>query len=44
MVLAAASDHPAIVNMFATQALEKRGLATRMSIAAQNSPSEVFRF
>ena len=38
------NNHPAIVNMFATQALESRGLATRMSIATQNSPSEVFRF
>jgi phosphoribosyl 1,2-cyclic phosphodiesterase len=38
------NNHPAIVTMFATQALEKRGLATRMSIATQNAPSEVFRF
>jgi phosphoribosyl 1,2-cyclic phosphodiesterase len=38
------NNHPAIVNMFATQALEQRGLATRMSIATQNAPSEVFSF
>jgi hypothetical protein len=38
------NNHPAIVNMFATQALETRGLATRMSIATQNAPSEVFSF
>jgi len=38
------NNHPAIVNMFASQALEKRGLATRLAIAAQNKPTEVFQF
>src|ERR1035438_9394902 len=35
---------PAIVQMVATEALERRGLETRLSIAAQNTPSEVFQF
>jgi len=30
--------------MFATQALEHRGLRTRLSIATQHTPSEVFQF
>ena len=38
------NNHPAIVNMFASQALEKRGLATRLVIATQNTPTEVFSF
>jgi phosphoribosyl 1,2-cyclic phosphodiesterase len=38
------NNHPAIVNMFASQALEGRGLRTNLSIATQNAPSEVFRF
>jgi len=38
------NNHPAIVNMFATQALERRGLETRLSIAAQHRPTEVFQF
>ncbi len=38
------NNHPAIVNMFATQALEKRGLATRLAIATQSTPTEVFSF
>jgi len=38
------NNHPAIVNMFAAQALEKRGLATRLAIATQNAPTEVFSF
>lgn len=38
------NNHPAIVQMFASEALEKRGLTTRLSIATQNAPSEVFQF
>jgi phosphoribosyl 1,2-cyclic phosphodiesterase len=38
------NNHPAIVNMFASEALERRGLRTNLSIATQNAPSEVFRF
>ncbi len=38
------NNHPAIVEMIASQALEQRGLATRLSIAAQRIPSEVFQF
>jgi hypothetical protein len=30
--------------MVAAEALEKRGLETRLSIAAQHTPSEVFQF
>ena len=38
------NNHPEIVRLFASQALEGRGLRTRLSIAGQHSPSEVFRF
>ena len=38
------NNHPAIVSMFASQALESRGLETRLAIATQGTPSEVFRF
>jgi phosphoribosyl 1,2-cyclic phosphodiesterase len=38
------SNHPALVRMIAAEALERRGLPTRLSIAAQNEPSEVFQF
>jgi phosphoribosyl 1,2-cyclic phosphodiesterase len=38
------NNHPEIVRMMATQALEERGLNTRLSIAAQHSPSDVFQF
>jgi len=38
------NNHPAIVNMFATQALDQRGLRTRLAIATQHVPSEVFQF
>jgi phosphoribosyl 1,2-cyclic phosphodiesterase len=38
------NNHPAIVRMIATQALEQRGLNTRLSIAQQRSPSEVFQY
>jgi hypothetical protein len=38
------NNHPAIVQMFASQALEKRGLSTKLAIATQNTPSAVFSF
>jgi phosphoribosyl 1,2-cyclic phosphodiesterase len=38
------NNHPAIVNMFASQALESRGLATRLCIATQGKPTEIFQF
>lgn len=38
------NNHPAIVSMMATQALEGRGLRTSLHIAQQNTPSEVFQF
>jgi phosphoribosyl 1,2-cyclic phosphodiesterase len=38
------NNHPAIVGMVAAQALEWRGLDTRMSIASQHTPSEVMQF
>jgi len=38
------NNHPAIVNMFASQALEQRGLRTRLAIASQHTPTEVFQF
>jgi phosphoribosyl 1,2-cyclic phosphodiesterase len=38
------NNHPAIVQMIATQSLEERGLATRLAIAEQHRPSEVFVF
>jgi phosphoribosyl 1,2-cyclic phosphodiesterase len=38
------NNHPAIVQMVATEALQQRGLETRLSIAAQQTPSEVFQF
>jgi phosphoribosyl 1,2-cyclic phosphodiesterase len=38
------NNHPAIVQMFASQALESRGLATHLAIATQNKPTEVYRF
>lgn len=38
------NNHPEIVRIIAEQSLEARGLRTELSIAAQNSPSEVFRF
>jgi phosphoribosyl 1,2-cyclic phosphodiesterase len=42
--LSAHNNHPAIVQMIAREALERRGLRTRLSIATQQSPSEVFQF
>jgi phosphoribosyl 1,2-cyclic phosphodiesterase len=38
------NNHPEIVRMFASEALERRGLATRLSLATQRTPSEVFQF
>jgi hypothetical protein len=38
------NNHPAIVQMIASQALERRGLTTRLSIAQQRNPSEVFQY
>jgi phosphoribosyl 1,2-cyclic phosphodiesterase len=38
------NNHPEIVRMFATEALERRGLATELSLATQRTPSEVFQF
>jgi len=38
------NNHPAIVRLVASQALEQRGLETRLSIAEQSRPSEVFQF
>ena len=38
------NNHPAIVQMFATEALARRGLTTNLSIATQNAPTEVFEF
>jgi phosphoribosyl 1,2-cyclic phosphodiesterase len=38
------NNHPAIVQLVAAEALERRGLETRLSIATQMSPSEVFQF
>lgn len=38
------NNHPEIVRDLATQALDGRGLHTRLTIASQHDPSEVFRF
>ncbi|MGB7719832.1 MAG: MBL fold metallo-hydrolase [Bryobacteraceae bacterium] len=38
------NNPPAIVRMIATQALEQRGLTTRLSIAEQRRPTEVFQY
>lgn len=38
------NNHPEIVRLFATQALGGRGLGTQLTLAAQDSPSEVFQF
>jgi phosphoribosyl 1,2-cyclic phosphodiesterase len=38
------NNHPEIVRMIAAQALDERGLETRVAIAAQHDPSEVYRF
>jgi phosphoribosyl 1,2-cyclic phosphodiesterase len=38
------NNHPAIVGMVASQALEARGLSTRVDIAQQHTPSDVYQF
>jgi hypothetical protein len=38
------NNHPELVRMSAASALERRGLETRLVIAEQNHPSEVFTF
>jgi phosphoribosyl 1,2-cyclic phosphodiesterase len=38
------NNHPEIVRLVATQALERRSLPVRLSIALQKQPSEVFEF
>ncbi len=38
------NNHPEIVRMVAAQSIEQRGLATQLSIAEQNRPSEVLQF
>jgi hypothetical protein len=38
------NNHPEIVRLMATQALERRGLSTPLDIASQTQPTEVFHF
>jgi phosphoribosyl 1,2-cyclic phosphodiesterase len=38
------NNHPEIVRLTASQALEGRGLETRLAIASQHAPSEVYQF
>lgn len=38
------NNHPEIVRLVATQALERRGLSTPLEIASQSRPTEVYRF
>jgi phosphoribosyl 1,2-cyclic phosphodiesterase len=38
------NNHPAIARVFASQALEARGHAARLTIAEQRTPSEVYQF
>ena len=38
------NNHPEIVRLVASQALERRGLGTHLSIAQQHQPSAVFQF
>ena len=38
------NNHPEIVRLVATQALERRGLATPLEIASQTRPTEVYTF
>ncbi|HTS65521.1 MAG TPA: MBL fold metallo-hydrolase [Candidatus Acidoferrales bacterium] len=38
------NNHPAIVQMIAVEALQRRGFETRLSIASQHKPSEVFQY
>jgi phosphoribosyl 1,2-cyclic phosphodiesterase len=38
------NNHPEIVRLVATQAMESRGLETRLSLATQRAPTEIFQF
>ena len=38
------NNHPAIVQMIAAEALQLRNLETRLSLAAQHTPSTVFQY
>ena len=38
------NNHPAIVQMIASEVLDRRGFATRLSIASQHVPGEVFQY
>ena len=38
------NNHPEIVRLVASQTLEQRGLETRLAIACQHRPTEVFQF
>jgi len=38
------NNHPAIVHMIAAEALERRSFQTRLSIAQQNTASQVFQY
>ena len=38
------NNHPEIVRLMASQTLERRGLPTRLAIASQHAPSEVYTF
>ena len=38
------NNHPEIVRLVAAQGLERRGLGTRLSIASQHAPTEVFQY
>ncbi len=38
------NNHPEIVRREATEALDRRGLETRLTLASQHTPSEVFAF
>jgi phosphoribosyl 1,2-cyclic phosphodiesterase len=38
------NNHPEIVRLVATQALDRRGLATALAIASQTHPTEVYSF
>jgi phosphoribosyl 1,2-cyclic phosphodiesterase len=38
------NNHPAIVQMIADEALQQRGFETRLSIASQHAPGEVFQY
>jgi hypothetical protein len=38
------NNHPTIVQTTAEKALQRRGLTTRLSLAQQDTPSEVFQY